>query len=363
MKILHKYIASQLLRNLLVSIFLFVFLFSLIDFFDRIDNVLEEDPDLLIVAQYFLYKIPLTISLMLPVAMLVSTLFTIGLLCKNSEFTAMRASGLPVLWLVRPVFVISFIVSVLSIGFNESVVPHSQRRVREIFNIDIKKKHLRGNYSQKDFWWRDGNTFFSARMFDSRDESLIGLAKIKINNDFVVTDHTTAEKVEWLSPSLGWSMRGVNSYRFTIDGTIEPKHSDAFPLPISDTPADFYDAYTDPYTMSYSQLQAFIGKQEANGLSIIGYLSDLYAKISFPFVTFILTLVAVPFALVPARSGSMASSFLAGIAIGFSYYAVHSLSIALGRAEIWQPLMAAWMANVILGCVGLILNAGAESPS
>jgi lipopolysaccharide export system permease protein len=76
-----------------------------------------------------------------------------------------------------------------------------------------------------------------------------------------------------------------------------------------------------------------------------------------------MTLVVIPFALKPARSGSMATSIMASLMIGFSYYAVHSLAISLGRAEILPPLAAAWATNMLMGAIGAVLLLGAESPS
>ncbi len=118
MKILHRYILSLMLRNLLLSLLVLVLVFSVFDFLDRIDNVLGEDPSFWTTAQYFAYKLPLTISLMLPASMIVATLFTVGVLSKNSEFTAMRAAGLRIFWLVKPILLFSLALSLLAIAFN-----------------------------------------------------------------------------------------------------------------------------------------------------------------------------------------------------------------------------------------------------
>lgn len=362
MKVLHHYIQTQLLRNLLLSLLMLVLLFSIFDFFDRIDNILEEDAELLTVLQYFSFKIPLTVSLMLPAAMLVATMFTIGILSKNSEFTAMRASGLTIFWLCRPILVTSLLLSIFTVIFNETVVPYSTRRVREIYNIDIKQKHKRGNYSQTDYWWRSGDSFYSADFFDSRSNSLLDFSEIEVNEDFRIVKRTMSKEVTWLDPSLGWNMQSITKYKFPFESPVETQKLDALPLPIDKSPEALYKSKTDPHTMSFMELRSFIKEQEANGLTVTSYLADLYAKISFPFVIFIVTLAVIPFSLLPARSGSMAGSFLAGLIIAFSYYVVHSMSIAMGRAEFWPPLLAAWMASLVLGAVGFILNLGAESP-
>lgn len=363
MKIIHRYIVGQLLRNLLISLIGFTFLFLVFDFFDRIDNIVAEDAAFWTSVRYFLYKIPLTITLMLPVAMLVSTMLTIGLLSKNSEFTAMRASGATVMWIARPVLALGFGVSLFALIVNETVVPYATRRVKEIYNIDIRQKDKRGGYSQSDIWWRSGNRFFSVGMFDSRTNQMLDLSEFRLNEDFSIIRRIDAAKTSWLNPSLGWSMRGVTDYRFGEADVPEITRYPVLPLPLTDRPEEFYDVKTEPQTMSFRQLRRFIKQQAANGISITGYLADLHGKIAFPFISFIVTLIALPFALKPARSGSLAASFVAGLVIGFSYYAVDSFSIAMGRAEIWPPVLAAWTANILMGFVGLVLNLGTESPS
>jgi len=157
-------------------------------------------------------------------------------------------------------------------------------------------------------------------------------------------------------------MQGVTDYTFRKGQPPSSKKFRSFPLPISEKPEDFYDAKTDSQALSFRQLSKFIKQQTANGVAISGYLADLHAKISYPFIIFVVTFVVLPFALKPARSGSMAVSFIAGLIIGFAYYAVHSFSITMGRAELWPPIVAAWMANIIMGIVGIVLNLGAEAP-
>ncbi len=363
MKIIHRYVLKQFLKNLASTLILLITLFIVFDAIDRFDKILESEVGFATAIKYFLYKIPLTLNLMLPAAALVSVLFTIGILSKNSEVTAMRASGLTIFWIARPILVASFLLSLLSIFLQETIVPDYTRRVREIYNIDIRKKDQKGTYSQKNFWWRSGDTFYSANMFDSRTGSLLDFSKFTLSSAFSIKDRVDAEEVSYLGPSLGWSMKNVTEYAFAQGEAPTIKSRTSHPLPIPQVAEDFYQAKTDPFTMSYRELRTFIKAQEANGLSVKSYMSDLYAKISFPFVIFIVTLTGLPFALVPARSGSLAFSFLIGTCIGFSYYAVHSFSISLGRAELFPPLVAAWTATILLGLVGFVLNLGAESPA
>ena len=362
-KILHRYILSTFLKNFGICLLGFLFLFLVFDFMDRIDNVINENASAFTIALYFIYKIPMTVTLMLPIAMLVSTLLTFGILSKNSEITAMRSAGVKVTWLAKPVLISGLIVSLICLLLNETLVPISTQRVKEIYNIDIKQKDKKGGYSENDLWWRSGNIFYSVGMFDSRIRAFLDLVKIDTDEDFKIAERLNADRALWINSDLGWTMEGVTEYDFSDENTPKTTVHRKLPLPIAEQPKDFFEFATDPYTMSFKKLRKFIHEQKANGLAVSGYYADLYEKIAFPFVNFIVVLVSLPFALKPARTGNMAASFLAGLVIGFSYYAVHSFSVAMGRAEMYPAFLAAWMANILLGVIGVILNLGSESPS
>jgi len=363
MKILHRYLLSLFIKNLALSLLAFTVLFLVIDFFDHIDNILPQDPPLLTVIAYFLFKIPQIVSYMLPVSMIISVLFTIGILSKNSEITAMRASGVTISYIARPLYITGLVGSLFAIVLNETTVPYAARRTRELYAIDILKKDSEGAYNQNNFWWRMGNSFYSAGLFDSRNNTLYDLSRFDISDTFEVMRRLDAKRTHYLASNLGWSMHQVAEYHFLKSKTEVNFNPGNEPLAIESVPTDFYDMQTDPATLSFAQLKRFIRDQASNGISTRAYIADLYEKLSSPFLVFLVVPLVLPFALKSARSGSLAWSFVAALIIGFSYYAVHSLSLALGRAEIWPPFLAAWMANIIFGTIGLILTLGAEAPN
>ncbi len=362
MKIAQRYVFKEVVRTMLLASGALCALFLVVDFFDRIDNILEEKASIGIVIKYFLFKIPQFLSLTLPLGMLVGIMLGVGLMSKNSEITAMRASGMKVFWIAKPIFILAFCLSLLDLAISETVVPYCSRRVREIYNIDIKEKHKNGTYSQNDFWWRAGDKFYSIGLFDSRNDTLHHPLILEVGDDFLPLKRTTAEKAVFVRKGLGWTMFNTEELNFNGQDVVSINNKKTIALPLKEEPKDFYDVDMDPYTMSYSQLSKFIQKQVDNGLAANGYLTDLYSKLAFPFVILVFSLVVLPFSLKPGRSGNMALSFVIGLLISFTYYAVHSFSLAMGRAEIWPPLFAAWIANFLMLLVGIILNIGAESP-
>jgi lipopolysaccharide export system permease protein len=362
MKIIHKYISSILIKNTLLVLGLFTALFLVIDFFDRIDNMVHAQASIFSALQYFVFKIPLIINLMLPLSFLVATLFSLGMLSKTSELTAMRASGLSTFYLAKPIYIIGLALSLVSLFLNETIVPTATRRVKEIYNLDIQKKDQSGTYSREDFWWRKGNRFININMFDSRSNKMLDLSVFDLNNEFKVEKRFQSKESEWISDHYGWMMRNVTEQQFQNSEVILSDKKNTFPLNISQEPEEFYGAKTETDAMSYKSLSKFIKKQAQNGIKVSGLYSDLYQKLSFPFITFIASFVALTFAIRPARGGGLGLSFAAGVAIGFSYYIVHSYAMALGRAEILPALLAAWTANIVMITVGAILHLGVDSP-
>jgi lipopolysaccharide export system permease protein len=361
MKILHRYILSILVKNFFICLAMFVFLFLMVDFFDRLDNVLSEKASVWLVIQYFIFKIPLMVSLMLPIALMFATLFTFGLLSKSAEITAMRASGLTLFWLARPLVVLSLILSAFSFVLGEHIVPAAERKQKKLYNLDIRKKDKKGNYNQSDFWWRNGNSFFTTDLFNSSTNSLHDFSQFEIDDSWVAVKRTDAERANWISKDLGWVLLNATRYHFdTQPVTVE--HFAEIPLIVGESPEDFYEFKDEPTTMSYREIRHFIKKQRNNGVSTSQYLPDMYGKLASPLVVFVVAMIVLPFTFLPARSGSMAQSSLAALCIAFAYYAVNSFSISMGRADLLPPMLAAWMANLLMGAVALVLNLGAEAP-
>jgi lipopolysaccharide export system permease protein len=360
--LIQRYILRTFLVFVAVSLLAFNALFFLFDFFDRIDNIITENPPFMLVVQYFSLKIPLITNLMLPVACLAATLLTIGLLSKNSEITAMRASGIKLRTLLVPIFACGVTLAFISILLGETIVPAATRRGKEIYNIDIKQKDKQGWLSQSNIWWRDKNDFYSVSTFDSRTNTLNGLSRFKLSDLFSILERTDAAKAKYVDPGLGWTMFDTINYQFSQKEIRATDTQKIFPLPIKKVPADFYDMDTDPATMSFQQLRKYIHTQTRNGVAISGLYADLYDKFAFPFVCAIITILVFPFALSPSRSGSMAYSVVSSILIGFSFFAVHSFCIALGRAEFISPFFAAWFPNMLMAAIGTVLMMGAEAP-
>src|SRR3989338_7199590 len=102
LSILQRYILRGFIQTLLLCLAGATTIFVIFDFFERIGIFLGENARVWQVVSYLLFKIPLIIQLMAPVAVLIATLLTVGRLSQQSEVTAMRACGVSLFWLAKP---------------------------------------------------------------------------------------------------------------------------------------------------------------------------------------------------------------------------------------------------------------------
>ena len=92
----------------------------------------------------------------------------------------------------------------------------------------------------------------------------------------------------------------------------------------------------------------------ASGFDVVGLSVELQRKLAFPLVTFVMTLLAVPFGVSAGRRGTLYGIGL-GVIIALSYWFVMSVFIAIGKAGLLSPPLAAWTPNIIVAAAAMYL--------
>jgi lipopolysaccharide export LptBFGC system permease protein LptF len=100
--------------------------------------------------------------------------------------------------------------------------------------------------------------------------------------------------------------------------------------------------------MSYTQLRGYTNQLRATGFDVVEQQVALARKVSFPFVTLIMTLIAVPFAVTTGRRGAMYGIGV-GIVLAIAYWVTISVFAAFGTGGLMAPTLAAWAPNLLFG--------------
>ncbi len=361
--ILDKYILSEFFSVLFLCVLASTGLFLVFDTFERIKVFISYSTPLGTALFYLLLKIPLILQLMLPIATLIAVLISIGRLSQKSEITAMRACGMSVLRIYSPIFKSTIILSLIMFLNGELLVPKATERVEEIFQFEIKQKHLTGKLDRTNFWIREGNSFLNIDFYNTKEKTINGVTLLNFSDQFELLRRVDAKKGEWHDSSyIGWNLESAIEIAPEEEGDKKLNIS-AFtriPLESSKTPQDLYNLQRPADSFGYFELKKYIKKLKLESVPTRKYEVDLMSKISFPFVCIVAGMLALPFSLASSRSGALTKSFIYGVSIGFSYYITHALLCSFAGAGMIPVILGAWAGNVIIGSLGLYLLGGAE---
>ncbi|MBA7583589.1 hypothetical protein ES708_25535 [subsurface metagenome] len=123
MTILDRYILKEFIKIFALILVSLAGLYLIVDFFERIRMFLSNHASMRQMASYFLLTLPVILSQMIPIAVLLSTLLSFGILSRNCEITAMKANGLSLYRISLPVIVASFAICMATFLLNEFITP------------------------------------------------------------------------------------------------------------------------------------------------------------------------------------------------------------------------------------------------
>ena len=348
--ILDRYVSAGFLRVFGISLAVITGLYLTADFFERIGSLLESGAPMTTVLRYFLFKAPLIISRVVGFATLFSTLFCLGLLARTQEITAIRSSGVSVQRITLPLLVLSFLLSGATFFWNETLVPIFSSNAQQIYRNEIKQKKQLSLFGTRDIWIRGDASFINIDNFDPRTNSLEGVTVFTLNRDFSLRSLIEIPNVQWRDGS--WHADAAIEWELHDDGKLSRRESIAN-IPITETPDDLKLLARDAEEFSYFELQKQIADMKAKGLDTTSIEVDLKNKLAIPLVSFLMVLLATPFAIKRQMSGNISLSFGMTMAIAFGYWVLTALCTSLGHGGALPALPAAWIPNIIFSMIGL----------
>lgn len=353
MRLLDKYILKEFLRFFIVICITFIALYLIVDFFSKVRMFLSNNATPLQIASFFLYSIPMIISLILPPAVLLATLMTYGALSKFSEITAMKANGVSLYRMTLPALIFAALMALVLFYFTELITPASIQKSEHIEKIDIQKQQTLGYFKQNEIWYRGDGAIYNFKMFDISNDTLHGITINYLNNDFTLRMRIDAKSAKWENNQ--WMFYDLLTTRFDSNNSPVLEWSKNNIINITEKPNDFKIIQKDAEKMGYFELKKYVRKIQKEGYDVTRYLVYLQGKIAFPFVIIIMIFIGVSFSLRSERSGGVMQSVGLGIFIGFSYFYIHALSMSLGLSGRIPVLLAAWSANILFSIAAAIL--------
>ncbi len=358
MRLLDRYIIRQFVTTALFSLAAVLVVFIVIDAMEKLDDFIDRQAGWGIIAQYYLFFVPEIIKLIIPVAMLLASLFVTARLSTQNELTAMKSSGVSLYRIMVPYMIVAFIVSVFSVYFNGWVVPSANKKKFAIERTYLHKDVIMA--SGANIYVQDSPTrILSIGYFDDSREtaSRVSIQDFDPHDPTIMVERVDAVSMAWDSTAREWILNN-GTRRWFSGGTERLEQFLVQPAGrLHFNPDDLRKKQEKPDEMDYYSLKQFIQNQQRAGQDVAQWQVDFYSKISFPFATVIVVLFGVPFSSVKRRGG-------AGVQLGISllicfvYLILMKVTQVFGYNGDVNPLVTAWAANIFffLGAVVVLLK-------
>ncbi len=354
MTILNRMVLSIFVKFSCLALAAFSGIYLLIEFFEKVDNFLEHSAGLNLYFVYFLNKIPVIVTQMIPLAILMGAFMTMASLSRHGELTAMFSSGVSLFGVTWPILSMALLISVTTLGFNEFLLPIHVQKTNHVYRQQVQgKRDLTLNLGQ--IWFKEGNVIVNIRLANPLEKSLQGVFVYKMNEHFQVLSNLEADRA--IFSDGRWIGNKVQIRHF------DPKTSDLLnikmlrdqDLGFYKNPEEFQDVKTKREEMNFQKLWQLSRKLKQEGYDATGYEVDMHTRLSAPFACIITAFLGIPFALRGSKRTGLALGVVVSVSIGIAYYFTNAILIAFGYSSVLPPVVAAWAANILFFLLGLYL--------
>lgn len=361
MRLITRYLLREFLGPLLVCLMAFNAIFLVFDLFDHVSNFLEAKLPWPLILRYYASLIGIYSHWFTPASLMLATLYTMWNLSRNSEITAMRASGISFNRLAAPFLAVSFVAAVATAASAEWFVPDASAwstRLKAMkfdagaVRSDLRKQHPFYNATARRLWIFAHVDVFSEQGFAATDGAVTVTQE---RPDGINEWSVSAERAAYLDGA--WWFTRPRYTRYGIDGGELPATEAPMGSPnlvrmveFDETPRDmFLEARREWGTYSIRDMVRVLRHEPVHDPA---KRFDLHYRIASPWACVVITLFAVPAGLTTARQGVLRGIFTA-LAAFFGFYALTHMGVFLGKQGLLAAGVAAWYPNVVclaFGC-------------
>jgi lipopolysaccharide export system permease protein len=352
LKKLNKYLLWNVVKYLILTEMAGLVMFTIIEFFEHVDVFTSSFTNFLLSVGYLALKSPYYINLILPLAFLVAMLTTFIVMIRGNEMVILRTSGISTLSLMKPFIVFSLILVVCSFVTAEWMIPASSSAAEYVYRVKIKKDEPFVFFRNDKIWFKRGHVINNIDFFDPKKDVIRGLTVLDLSNEYSVRRRFDALEGHWANNA--WVFSDVTERVFDKDGIVSVTRYKTMSGLIKEPPKIFKVADINPEDMGYRDLAKYIARLRNDGNDIRRYLVDLDNKISFPFINIIMVFVAFSVGLRYVKTKHISKGIFSGVSVGVLYWFFHSICLSFGYSEIFPPLFAAWLSNLVFFSMGII---------
>ncbi len=351
LKKLDRYFLKEFYRWLILMLAAVIMLFIIVNFFETLDKFVDKKPAIVSIFRYYLFQIPYLFVLLLPMAHLLASFFSVGEMARRLEILAIKASGINLYRIVATLSFAGLVNSGVSFAVGEFLTPAANKKFRYVKTVEIEKKkspYRRIFAKNLSFFGRSGYLYFF-KYISSRNNKGIGPIVMKVRSGKVVQRIDAREG--YYRDSL-WVFKDVTVRNF-LNGEVRVKFYSEKEFPeLKESPFQLLKEQYRLDEMSIFELKRQLEMLRSAGLDYMKILAEIHVRIAFPFANFVILFFSLPLAM-SMRGRGRALGFGLSVLLSFIYWGILQSSRIMGQLGKIDPLIAAWIPNILFFIPGL----------
>ncbi len=353
MRILDRYLVKQFLQTTFFALVSFLMIFVIIDVMEKLGRFIDKDVPGNIILQYYAVFLPEIVRLMIPVAVLLSSLFVAGKMSNQNELTAMRSSGVSSMRFMAPFLITSLLISFGAVYFGGYIVPLANKH-----KVYIEREYLRKHRigPENNIFFQDSKTRIVSIGYynvNTNRASSISIQNFDENDITRMTSRIDAIKMTYDTTKSVWTLGSGIERKF--DGIYE--HTNKFSSleypDLNFTPEEVLKKQRRSEEMTLSELSEFSEEQLRSGNDPTRIEIEYHSRWAFAFASIITVLLGLPIS-ANKRGGGLAIQFGISLLITFVYLVFMKISQAFGKNGVMNPFFTAWFANFFFLAIAIV---------
>ncbi|MFH1783637.1 MAG: LptF/LptG family permease [bacterium] len=358
MRILRNYIIKELLPPFIAGLAIFTFILIMDRIFDLANLIITKGVPLTTVVRLLLYTLPFSISLSVPMALLMATLIGFGRLSQDNEITAMKASGINTYAIMMIPISFALVVSIFMVFFNDSVVPMSNQSFKKLYYNIIYKNPV-AKLEEHTFTDLQDHRIYIERI-NPKTSELENVVIYKNDDDTLITASRGISKSQKASITLELKDGAIHSIDRNNPSEYNRVAFETYNISMDFSSQQTYKRINQKSLreMNKKELRAEITRLKGKKISVNSLLVELYLRTVIPFACLAFAFIATPLGIKTQR-GSKSIGFGMSLILIFIFYLLLLAGITIGEKGWVAPLIATWIPNIFMVAVGLFFMARA----
>ena len=357
MRILTRYILGEILSYALIGCAVFTFILFMRDLNQILEAVVRNSSTFAMVAEIFVFNLPNTFKVTIPMAVLVGILLGLSRLAADSEIIAMRASGLGIGYFVRVASVVAIGGTTLGLVNSLYIAPRGNRAILDM-QQELETSQASYEIQARVFYEDFRNAVLYVQTVrggtGASNWDQVFMADVTDPGNPIVTTATSATVVNDSTQELLMRLRDGSRYE-TVAGQPQQYNISTFKntdLPLTLSPQS--ETHLGRMDTAIYALPMDALEQRTHGPDARRFQLELQTRFSYPVACLVLMLVGVPLGVI-SRRGGKSSGLVFTVLLVLLYYVLSYTGIALSRQGKLSPFVGVWMANILFAAAGSFL--------